>query len=420
MLIDNIEIESKKIPVVDSPLSDKNLYPSKNLLIVYNIENMESVILKDYYIANRPGFKSANVFGVRYALPRECQETDCLDKTGEFIYKKTFKNSIRNPIVAWIKAHPEKKIRHIVLMRGLPSKLVAANIQEDVWGSIQWALAKSPVNMVNCADYDYINYSTGLPYANDEDKKCDNPPSPVMARGTSFFQPQSFPGTLALVTSLDMGSVEATKAYIDKLKSMHGRMSRPSLIISATDANKGGKNYYFEDSKAKYPGESHNASFARKEGVLAKNKDAQVFYRSPEQSHFSQAHDVLGYTTWGQNSDWGGQYMLDGSIRFSGNSGWYIIDTFESFNGTWTYGAVAGEHFQGNFIKWFSRKAFGGNNYENTPVAAVTTVEEPSLVGKNKPELFSCWDAGNLFIDCAWSTARSPYFQAVGDPWVTI
>ncbi len=375
-LLDEASKEVDNIPLIVFPVSDKNLVPLKNLLIVYNSENPESLTLKDYYIDNRPGFKSANVIGIRYSIPDSCADSDCLEKTIEYMHKDAFRLAVRKPILSWISSHPEKEIKHVVLMRGIPSKLIYSFIEDDAYGSVQHALFRSFSSM----------------------------------------------GAQILITSLDMGSVESTKAYISKIRDTHNKMLQPHLVISAKDTGKVGDTYYFEDAQARLGlnnSYSEDGALGRKEELIKKNPEAKVEYRGPGEKHFNSAKNVLGYMTWGENANWGGNYMLNGSVRFSGNSGWYLIDTLESYNGAWTSGPKAGEHFQGNFIKWFSRNAFGGNNYENTPVAAVTSVEEPGLRGKNKPELFSCWDRGNIFIDCAWSTSRTPFFQAIGDPWVT-
>jgi len=87
--------------------------------------------------------------------------------------------------------------------------------------------------------------------------------------------------------------------------------------------------------------------------------------------------------------------------------------TLESFNGQRC------DPGQGTFLKWFSPIAFGGTNYSNTPVGAVTHVLEPDLAGVNDSyTYFGLWAAGKDFAICAWNSRMTPYFQAVGDPFV--
>jgi hypothetical protein len=97
---------------------------------------------------------------------------------------------------------------------------------------------------------------------------------------------------------------------------------------------------------------------------------------------------------------------------WGGASSWWIIETLESYNGQRSLG-------QGNFTQWFSATAFGGTNYENTPVAAVSQTDEPTLAGVNDPSLyFASWFAGKSFAICAWNSRLTPRFQAIGDPFV--
>ena len=72
-----------------------------------------------------------------------------------------------------------------------------------------------------------------------------------------------------------------------------------------------------------------------------------------------------------------------------------------------------------NFVQWFSSNAFGGTNYSNTPIGAVTHVEEPSLGGvENSSTYFGLWAANKNLAICAWNSRQTQYFQAIGDPLV--
>jgi hypothetical protein len=118
----------------------------------------------------------------------------------------------------------------------------------------------------------------------------------------------------------------------------------------------------------------------------------------------------------------GGDYAVGGGpagwcpgtfpgVVFSGDSGWFIVETVESFNGRQLT-------IQGNFLDWFAANAFGGTYYENTPVGAVSHLEEPQLGGINSPEIyFGLWEAQRYFCICAWLSRNTPFFQAVGDPF---
>jgi hypothetical protein len=124
---------------------------------------------------------------------------------------------------------------------------------------------------------------------------------------------------------------------------------------------------------------------------------------------------VAGYLTWGANGGLSPDYATNGYVKFHGNSSWYVIETVESDNGQ-----AQQVTDQGNFVKWLSSNAFGGTNYSNTPIGAATHVEEPSLGGvENSAIYFGLWETGKTFASCAWNSRQTPYFQAVGDPFVT-
>ena len=101
-------------------------------------------------------------------------------------------------------------------------------------------------------------------------------------------------------------------------------------------------------------------------------------------------------------------------VIWKGNTRWYIIEAIMSSNGQ--------RYFtdQCNFTLWFSQNAFGGANYADTPVGAVSHTDEPSLPGVNDPAIyFGLWASEKNFAMCAWNSRKIPHFQAVGDPFVT-
>jgi hypothetical protein len=128
--------------------------------------------------------------------------------------------------------------------------------------------------------------------------------------------------------------------------------------------------------------------------------------------HLTGLTNLAGYMCWGAHSSLTNEYPGNGAVVWRGASSWWIIETTESFNGQRAMG-------QGNFTQWFAQRAFGGTNYENTPVAAVSHTDEPWLEYVNDPSLyFSLWATGRNFAICAWRSCRTRHFQAVGDPFV--
>ncbi|MDQ6630379.1 MAG: hypothetical protein M3Y82_01315, partial [Verrucomicrobiota bacterium] len=173
-------------------------------------------------------------------------------------------------------------------------------------------------------------------------------------------------------------------------------------------------NYYFDDSQG-YP--DYPFALEALQGVTSNGIPLSAVDYNPQTNivHITQGTNVAGYLTWGANGGQGSGYATNGGVIFHGNSSWYIIETIESYNGQ-----VVQDFPQGNFVKWFSVNAFGGANYSNTPIGAVTHVEEPSAPGcENSRVYFGSWVAGKNFGICAWNSRQTPVFQAVGDPFVT-
>jgi|GEM_PF-3071939 len=401
--------------------SDTDITPEDNLLIVYNEKSEDSTRIADYYVKNRPGFSKANVISIKYP---EDGCVNCPSPDDETALIVRFNATVRNPIAKWIQDHPEKDIRHIVLVRGIPTRVTDPTLDKSKMlfpaDSISsgFALANYYQSTGACKGY---NLLTKIERANTYyafDGECYKLPTKNAA---GYFEREKYPGMLALVTSLDMGSTEATLKYIDKLKDMYNRMPSRSLFISAQNTGKAGTTYYLEDkgASARIKLGAPKVGEEIKSSLAAVNPQVKIDYRPLESnSYLTDISNVAGLFTWGANGRWypvrgfDPDYALNGSITMSGDSSWYLIQTAESYNGK------LAESYQGNYRKWFSENAFGGRNYQNTPAAAVVHVDEPGLLNINDRSLFQCWEMGDLFIDCAWYSRLSQAMQAVGDPWI--
>ena len=168
----------------------------------------------------------------------------------------------------------------------------------------------------------------------------------------------------------------------------------------------------------------YGAGLAGEEGVLANGASSNsIVYTNvyPDcgslACHITNGMNVAGWLSWGQHSSLGATYATNGYVQWSGNSGWWIIETIESYNGQRDSQASG----QGNFLEWYSSNAFGGTNYVNTPVGAVCNTEEPGCycTVNNETIYFGEWAAGKIFARCAWNSRITPNMQAVGDPFVT-
>ena len=215
-----------------------------------------------------------------------------------------------------------------------------------------------------------------------------------------------------------MNTTNDCAAYIDKL----ANMDAGKLLISAGAGNYGNTNYCFDDANTAFT--SGLSGWAARNGVLnngallasiayVTNTDLGLY------SHITNGANLAGYFSWGLHRSLGNLYATNATINWHGNSGWWIIQTGESFN------ARRCGCGSGNFDSWFAASAFGGINYSNTPVGAISNAEEPSSGSfGDSAAYFGLWQAGKSFAACAWISRQVAYpgayceLQAVGDPFV--
>jgi len=256
---------------------------------------------------------------------------------------------------------------------------------------------------------------------------------PIDYGSVSYHLQQSYPGWQPFVNNLNAGTLADCEAYVDKLASIGTNYAPGKLIISASAGGYGNTNYVLDGIRfgGPTPGYEDYSIFgltvaAATNGLLAAGVPSAsvLFFDGLEVvshnilqtlPHPTGTTNVAGYVTWGVHSSLGPAYATNGAVRWNGNSGWWIIATVESFNGQRAQSSV-----QGNFIKWFSPNAFGGSSYSNTPVGAVSYVEEPGVpFVENDYIYFGLWATGKNFGICAWNARGTDFFQAAGDPLVT-
>jgi alpha-tubulin suppressor-like RCC1 family protein len=355
---------------------------TKDLLLVYNSTSTNSIWVKDYYLAHRPMVAGANVLGI-----------DCT--TNETFLPAEFTNDCAVPVLNWLVQNPTKHPQYLILFLDIPSR-VNTNNTPGVYQSVLFAVRDS----VSVQLYD------------------------------------SFPGIKPFITHINMNGTNDCRAYIDKLRLFGTNYSPGKLIISASAGGQYNNTNYVVDNvrHVGYAGSGSIVSAAVaglvEAGVptnaiayadqiepctqlVTNSEGVEICVNWEPKPHLTTGTNVAGYISWGAHSSLGPTYPTNGLPSWSGHSGWWIIQTIESFNG------VRGDPGQGTFLKWFSTDAFGGTDHSNTPVGAVTHVDEPQLPGVTDSSLyFWLWATRKNFAICAWSSRRTERFQAVGDPFV--
>lgn len=368
------------LATIFSPLVQYPVEVTKDLLLIYNSSSSNSSFVKDYYLAHRPMVSGANVLGIACTT----NETFLPDE-----YTNVFAASIQN----WLDANPTKRPAYVILFLDIPSR----------------------VNTNNTPGV-YAFASPSVSYRLNQEMGSWHP----------------------FVTHINMDGTNDCRAYIDKLEFICATYSPGKLVISASDGNYGNTNYVvddvqhedFADSDAVWRATNGLLAAGVSTSAIAYQRDLEpcingLLGRNPDtgfctngyggRPHITNTVNVAGYISWGFHSQLGNAYAVynGGIVKWSGNSSWYIVETIESNNGKRVSDS-------GNFLQWFSTNAFGGMNYANTPVGAVSHTDEPFLGGVNDvAKYFGLWATGKNFGISAWNSRNTPYFQAVGDPLVT-
>jgi hypothetical protein len=341
---------------------------TKDLLLIYNTSSSNSPVVKDYYLAHRPMVSGANVLGI------SCETNEIIDITN-------LSAEILDQYSQWLDDNPTKRPQYVVLFPDIPTRV--------------WRMVVPPI---------VVPYTSSVAYF----------------LVTSRAGPQPF------ATSINMGFRDATNDCIAYIKKLERFGTNHTLLISASAGGYRNTNY-LRDEVAKPCGSGSGArgTFPELEAAGVPSASITVQYGSEGPCagsncstcvlgpHITNSVDVAAYFCWGAHSALENEYPRDPRlVSWSGNSSWWIIETEESFKGQRSTG-------QGNFTQWFSDIAFGGTNYECTPVGAVSHTDEPGKGYQNDLSVYlPLWAQGKSFAICAWNSRRTDRFQAVGDPFV--
>ncbi len=342
---------------------------TNELLLIYNSTSTNSTSVKDYYLAHRPMVTGANALGISCA-------------TNEVIASADFTNQVLNAFTNWLGQNLTKRPQYIIWFYDLPGRVEDTNV-----------VFASPSYYLHTVLPDYRPY----------------------------------------VTCINMRTINDCKAYIDKLVAFG---TNNSLFISARADGYGNTNYIFDNIRhgTGYGIPGYDANYSAStvissatNGLIAAGVETSAirFFDGLETlstngvpsnlPHPTGLTNPAGYACWGAHSSLSANYATNGEVILGGESTWWIIETIESYNGQRDNPYTG----QSNFLHWFSPNAFGGANYSNTPVGAVSHVEEPVLPNVNDSSLyFGLWAQERCFAICAWRSRNTPFTQAVGDPFV--
>jgi hypothetical protein len=315
--------------------------------------------------------------------------------TNDPITPSDFTNIFQPQVQTWLSNNPTMRPLYVILFQNVPQEVDSTTNQED----------EQPGNPYYSVQYQ-LHYSTAPGW-------------------TPFVTAINMNGRVP--TSTNFNSSDGTNdciAYINKLTNFASNSGQ--LFISASARGYSNTNWYFDYATPPLPSPSSpyypfaiyasNAVY----GVTNVNPRASVI-GTVATNYNILGTNVAGYYTPGWDGNVGNSssnIFVNGTIKFFGQSGWYIMNSIQSFDGQRTT-------FQASYLTCFASNSFGGTNYSNTSVGAVTTVNEPYITGKVSPAAYyGDWAAGKSFAISAWDAQAQSwgypgyYFQAVGDPFV--
>jgi hypothetical protein len=340
---------------------------TNDLLLIYNTNSIDSIVVKDYYLAHRPMVGGANVLGIGCSA------------TNEKMADIDFTNQILAPYLNWLTNNPAKHPQYIILFPDIPSRAYDPYV-----GSVQYAFYHLTPNGTP--------FSTSINFNGTND--CIGYINKLATFGSN-----SSPGKL--IISASEGGYSNTNFVLDGIRSGPGTTFDYTYAVgTAADATNG----------LLSAGVSPQAILFS-DGIEFTTNGINYFLPHP-----TNAVNVAGYFCWGAHSSLDVDYALPNGktpVTWTGNSGWWIMKSNESHNGD----RVSD---MGNFLQWFSPNAFGETNYSNTPIGSCSNVEEPGAEGGATVSVyFNLWATGHHFGVCAWNARHTIWFQASGDPFVS-
>lgn len=374
---------SQSFASIHSPYLNYPVNPETDMLLIFNTNSVStnSLFVKDYYKLHRPNVSRANELGI-------------LTSTNETVNLGHFQTNIWKGVTNWLAENPTKRPGYIILFYGIPSRVNEYTNTGDYFGG-------GDVR-------DSTNYA---------------PSVSVQLRSAMAIEP--------VVTHINLHSTNDCVRYIEKLASFGATYSPGRVLISPHRSNYASRTFVIDNIRhgsgwdlqpyGNYDSDRFESVYqSARDALVAQGKGLDIWYASDletqtggvqsNRTHLTGATNVLGYVSWGFHSSLGNSFSIDGKVTWGGSSGWWIMATYESFNGQ-RYNPT-----QARFLDWFSATAFGGNNFSNTPVGTVTHVDEPGDIGVSPGTYLSLWAEGKSFGACAWVARLTPYYQPVGDP----
>jgi hypothetical protein len=391
---------------------------SNNLVVLYNADSPDSVNLMAYYSDpnyGRPGVANATYLPISAEILLNAGYTDIgvtsipdnePDNDAPGANPDPLRISaagqnlcvdIAHYVANWIEQN-KPATRYVVGLAGLPSR-AGINWDDAAYGGVS---------------VPYMIYQDAL----------------TLTGGPGYGGSDRFSAAecgAPLVAWLDCGSYAATHAYIDKeiaAAAAPGALQADGITISGSAAGIGGNTWALDDAHHDWPTDTYQDYFIGPDsaadyydvllddhvnGTIAISPDDHDIHYPNTQPALTSVSNPTAYASWGVHSGLlSTTWPYNGQVTFTGNAGWWIGTSCESFNGI--YGDDMGDP-----TKVFAATAFGGTNYGNTPICFVGSTEEPGEGGCVGAAYFDRWAKGWSTLEAAWAGRGTAYFLVATD-----
>lgn len=242
------------------------------MLVVWNTNSAESLALKDYYLATRPGIANAYTLGV-----------GCT--TNEIMQASDVAAQIVDPVLSVVGSNAS--IRYVVLLKDVPTRTTGDGYS---WPVAYW-----------------ISGDGSTPYK---------------AVKTRYLR-AAYPGTRAIVTHITSRSLADCTAYVARISARYDGVYN---TLSGAVANA----WYVLDDGTNAIGS--DILLSRSNYLRAASSTALIRYVPTNSPHITVWSNLTAYASWGVHAGWSAGWSTNGTVTFAGTN-WYILQSIESFNG---------------------------------------------------------------------------------------
>lgn len=441
------------------------------VVIAYNQNSQESIDVANYYKNNRPLFSEVRTIGLdipQAVYPARiasngtffCASGCDIDvpyegcRKYDFINTSLVQTQIVNPIANYISTYPTT--RYIVFTLDVPTLVIPDNIWglsvlsatqvpsmgANVTKSVQLRTGIFPTYITGALSADCIAYIDKLKTATTDGITLYKSRSKIYTEdsygagydGFNYYQYPEITNTLSAYSVYRSGAPTRkssgqglTGVFMDQSSSWPhntGNIPVSSIAIWGTWGFNG-RRYIAPNGPYRYniSGEGEVPGLSSMSFYMDPGCSGKLTFTGPDNGWY------FNYTIESWNgSPHGGSYGYFGGSSFVGNRFWGSFPT--TYTGVKTFSAykASSQYSRGlrplkhsSYSQYFAKNAFGGVNYENTPVVYVGHSYEPFYPGAITNTYMRSWMGGSTaYASITGSLQNSNPMVIIGDPLVKI